>query len=74
MARCEANETVIDDMEQVKDILRKQIVEEVSGRSSTIVDLSYLPILGSFLLGYGSTLLSYAIIFYLINSRFAFEG
>ena len=51
VARCEANETVIDNMEQVKDILRNQIVEEVSGRSSTIVDLSYLPILGSFLLG-----------------------
>ena len=44
-------ETVTENMEQVRDILENQIIEDVSGRSTTIVDLSYLPILGSFLLG-----------------------
>ena len=45
-------ETVTENMEQVRDIIEDQIIiEDGSGRSTTIVDLSYLPILGSFLLG-----------------------
>eukprot|EP00090_Calanus_glacialis_P021311 TRINITY_DN32885_c0_g1_i1.p1 TRINITY_DN32885_c0_g1~~TRINITY_DN32885_c0_g1_i1.p1 ORF type:complete len:255 (+),score=55.05 TRINITY_DN32885_c0_g1_i1:57-821(+) len=38
-------------MEQLKEVLSNQMLEKVSAKSSTIVDLSYLPILGSFLLG-----------------------
>ena len=65
-------ELVTEDMEQVRNILENQIIEDVSGRSTTIVDLSYLPILGSFLLGMNKIYKIKSVFIYF--SRFAFKG